>query len=179
MSENMHRHPCGGTALQESTKEDGDYICMEVIDDGIGFTRKESKRTFGLQTMRERASSVDGTLEVHSSPGRRYNHYLSVALLAAGTNPETQCCPLHESTRRKLVEQLFAGIRMNLREWALPVYTILMQLAVGALFSLWVIRALSSAKYGERKAGPDHDRACPDHLFYDDRGNDRFAFSFE
>jgi anaerobic dimethyl sulfoxide reductase subunit C (anchor subunit) len=29
---------------------------------------------------------------------------------------------------------------MNLREWALPVYTILMQLAVGALLVLWVIR---------------------------------------
>jgi anaerobic dimethyl sulfoxide reductase subunit C len=40
---------------------------------------------------------------------------------------------------------------MNLREWALPVYTILMQLAIGALFSLWVIRAVSTAKYGEKK----------------------------
>lgn len=36
---------------------------------------------------------------------------------------------------------------MNLREWALPVYTILMQLAVGALFVLWVIRFLASAKF--------------------------------
>ena len=40
---------------------------------------------------------------------------------------------------------------MNLREWALPVYTILMQLAVGALFSLWVIRMAGSFKYGEEK----------------------------
>ncbi len=29
---------------------------------------------------------------------------------------------------------------MNLREWALPVYTILMQLAVGTLLSLWIVR---------------------------------------
>ncbi len=36
---------------------------------------------------------------------------------------------------------------MNLREWALPVYTILMQLAVGALFVLWVIRFLVSSKF--------------------------------
>jgi len=36
---------------------------------------------------------------------------------------------------------------MNLREWALPVYTILMQLAVGALFVLWVIRFLASSKF--------------------------------
>ncbi len=30
---------------------------------------------------------------------------------------------------------------MNLREWALPVYTILIQLATGALVALWVIRS--------------------------------------
>lgn len=40
---------------------------------------------------------------------------------------------------------------MNLREWALPVYTILMQLAIGALFFLWVIRTLNSSKYGKEK----------------------------
>jgi anaerobic dimethyl sulfoxide reductase subunit C (anchor subunit) len=37
---------------------------------------------------------------------------------------------------------------MNLREWALPVYTILMQLATGALFVLWAIRSAQLAKYG-------------------------------
>ena len=40
---------------------------------------------------------------------------------------------------------------MNLREWALPVYTILMQLAIGALFSLWVIRTFKGSKYGQEK----------------------------
>ena len=36
---------------------------------------------------------------------------------------------------------------MNLREWALPVYTILMQLAVGALLVLWVIRAAAKPRF--------------------------------
>jgi anaerobic dimethyl sulfoxide reductase subunit C (anchor subunit) len=36
---------------------------------------------------------------------------------------------------------------MNVREWALPVYTILMQMAVGALFVLWVIRWRAGSKY--------------------------------
>jgi anaerobic dimethyl sulfoxide reductase subunit C (anchor subunit) len=40
---------------------------------------------------------------------------------------------------------------MNVREWALPVYTILMQLAVGALFVLWVIRRLASSKFSPRE----------------------------
>jgi anaerobic dimethyl sulfoxide reductase subunit C (anchor subunit) len=40
---------------------------------------------------------------------------------------------------------------MNLREWALPVYTVLMQLAIGALLSLWVIRTLNSSKYDKEQ----------------------------
>lgn len=40
---------------------------------------------------------------------------------------------------------------MNLREWALPVYTTMMQLASGALFALWVIRAFAAKKYGHEQ----------------------------
>ncbi len=36
---------------------------------------------------------------------------------------------------------------MNIREWTLPVYTILMQIAVGALFILWLIRTRASSKF--------------------------------
>ena len=39
---------------------------------------------------------------------------------------------------------------MNLREWALPVYTTMMQLASGALFALWILRTFAAKKY-------DHD----------------------
>ncbi len=39
---------------------------------------------------------------------------------------------------------------MNLREWALPVYTILMQLATGTLLMLWVIRATILKRLGSR-----------------------------
>ncbi len=37
---------------------------------------------------------------------------------------------------------------MNLREWALPVYTVLMQLAIGTFAALWTIRSLNIAKFG-------------------------------
>lgn len=40
---------------------------------------------------------------------------------------------------------------MNLREWALPVYNVLIQLAAGAIFVLWVVRALSVSKYGKEE----------------------------
>ena len=40
---------------------------------------------------------------------------------------------------------------MNLREWALPVYTILMQFAIGALFVLWWHRAVGMKHLDPRK----------------------------
>lgn len=43
---------------------------------------------------------------------------------------------------------------MNLREWALPVYTILVQLALGTFLTLWIIRTFAAAKYGKKRV--DH-----------------------
>lgn len=40
---------------------------------------------------------------------------------------------------------------MNVREWALPVYTILMQLTVGALIVLWLLRFLAGSKFSSRE----------------------------
>jgi len=56
--------------LAKKNDEDVDYVRMEVVDDGIGFAKEKSNRTFGLQTMYERASSVDGNLEIHSTLGK-------------------------------------------------------------------------------------------------------------
>ena len=40
---------------------------------------------------------------------------------------------------------------MNVREWALPVYTILMQMAVGSLFVLWLIRSFSGFRFSHQE----------------------------
>ena len=37
---------------------------------------------------------------------------------------------------------------MNVREWALPVYTILIQMSVGMLLVLWILRFFESRKFG-------------------------------
>ena len=37
---------------------------------------------------------------------------------------------------------------MNIREWTLPVFTILLQLAAGVLISLWIVRAFNKRKIG-------------------------------
>ena len=49
---------------------DKSSIYMRVSDDGIGFVPRDSKGRFGLQTMKERANSVNGSLVVQSDQGK-------------------------------------------------------------------------------------------------------------
>jgi nitrate/nitrite-specific signal transduction histidine kinase len=56
--------------IKRITQLDDEYIQLLVRDNGIGFIEKESKRSFGLKTMKERAYSVQGTLNIHSILGK-------------------------------------------------------------------------------------------------------------
>jgi len=56
--------------LRKEVVDEAEHICMTVADDGVGFTLSDSRRSFGLQTMRERAQSVNGKLGVYSTPGQ-------------------------------------------------------------------------------------------------------------
>jgi nitrate/nitrite-specific signal transduction histidine kinase len=52
------------------SRREGEEIVLRVKDDGVGFASTGSHRSFGVQTMRERAQAVGGRLLIHSSPGR-------------------------------------------------------------------------------------------------------------
>lgn len=70
---NVRKHAHASWVSVSITKyceKEAEHILMKVTDDGVGFAPRESKRSFGLQTMRERAFSVNGTLMVHSAPGK-------------------------------------------------------------------------------------------------------------
>lgn len=56
--------------LRNQSEEESNYVYIEIVDDGIGFHQKESGRSFGLRTMRERAAGVNGDVEIHSTPGQ-------------------------------------------------------------------------------------------------------------
>jgi signal transduction histidine kinase len=56
--------------LRKELVDETEQICMTVTDDGVGFTLSESRRSFGLKTMNERAQSVNGVLSVFSTPGQ-------------------------------------------------------------------------------------------------------------
>ncbi len=55
--------------VQRCEGDQREYILMEVTDDGVGFQENDKRRRFGLQTMNERALSVNGELGIHSVMG--------------------------------------------------------------------------------------------------------------
>ncbi|RJP49693.1 MAG: GAF domain-containing protein [Anaerolineaceae bacterium] len=57
-------------AITKDSFDSMDQICMQIKDDGIGFTLTSSKHSFGLQTMRERAKGVGGDLIINSKSGK-------------------------------------------------------------------------------------------------------------
>ena len=69
---NVRKHAHAGQVSVSITKDGQinlEEILMIIQDDGIGFTLTASKRSFGVRTMRERAESVDGALDIDSQPG--------------------------------------------------------------------------------------------------------------
>lgn len=68
---NVRKHAKATSVKVVITKVDWvmtESVSMQIIDDGIGFSKADSKRSFGLKIMRERAQSVDGELAVISIP---------------------------------------------------------------------------------------------------------------
>jgi len=55
--------------IKKMIQKEGEYVHLQINDNGIGFKMRDSKRSFGLKTMKERASSARGILEVHSELG--------------------------------------------------------------------------------------------------------------
>jgi PAS domain S-box-containing protein len=67
---NVARH-AHATRVEITLAKLDDEICLEVHDDGRGITQHEatSTQTLGLLGMRERASLVNGVMEINGSPG--------------------------------------------------------------------------------------------------------------
>lgn len=89
---NVARH-AQATRVLISLHQEADRVCLEVVDDGIGFDASAPPRHapgsgLGLMGMQERTALVDGECQVHSQPGR-------------GTRLVVQVPMLHESTPRE------------------------------------------------------------------------------
>ena len=80
---NVRKH-ARATSVRVDLQKAGGRIVLTIADNGVGFseatrTRSEFPR-FGLSTMRERAQSVGGTLDIASTPGQGTTVRLEVPL---------------------------------------------------------------------------------------------------
>ena len=77
--------PNGGTIILR-TREEGDYIRIEIQDDGVGFdpSSAQSERSVGLRNVRFRVQHImNGTLEIHSTPNRGTTAIITIPKLEA------------------------------------------------------------------------------------------------
>lgn len=83
---NVRKHARATTARVDVHRQD-DLLVVTIRDNGLGFHPETGKRgdfpRFGLATMRERASSIDGTLEIESVPGSGTTVRFTMPLAAA------------------------------------------------------------------------------------------------
>ena len=66
--QNAAKHAGANVVVELSV--DGDRLRAEVRDGGPGFDPAAASRGSGLTNMADRMDAVDGTLEIHSVPGR-------------------------------------------------------------------------------------------------------------
>jgi signal transduction histidine kinase len=64
---NIQRH-AAATHVQLQAERSGDEIVVSLRDNGIGFHVDQAATGFGLRSMSERAQSIDGHLQVESTP---------------------------------------------------------------------------------------------------------------
>lgn len=64
---NASRHSAA-TQISVSVRMDENSMVVQVEDNGVGFTQNSHSEGLGLAGLRERAASLGGNLEIHSSP---------------------------------------------------------------------------------------------------------------
>jgi signal transduction histidine kinase len=85
---NVRKH-ARATKVDVSVHRANGELVVTIHDNGMGFNPEATARgefpKFGLTTMRERASSIHGSLEIESAPGSGTTVRFTMPLASAGT----------------------------------------------------------------------------------------------
>jgi signal transduction histidine kinase len=76
--------------VNRERNESGEFLHLQIVDDGIGIQKNGSKRSFGIKTMKERAISVGGIVEISSETGQGTTLNCSIPCLEAGKFKNSQ-----------------------------------------------------------------------------------------
>ena len=94
---NLVRHS-GATSARIELAIDHGRLVLDVDDDGVGFDAGEAHAGHGLASLRDRALSIGGSLQVDSAPGRGTRLRLEVPLGPSGWRPRRNRVPRQRST---------------------------------------------------------------------------------
>lgn len=86
---NIAKHSHASTFKVKLERKDG-TLCLQVEDDGVGFSSKDSVRqqSFGLVGMRERSAALGGKVRVRSSKGKGTRISVSLPVARIVTMPK-------------------------------------------------------------------------------------------
>ena len=59
--------------IRKAEDKNGEFVQLWIHDDGIGIQQNRTRKQFGIETMKERAASVGGFVEIYSKPGEGTN----------------------------------------------------------------------------------------------------------
>ena len=87
---NVRKHASANEVSVRIERQDG-CVVATIVDDGVGFTPGEMGRSefprFGLATMRERAESIGGALQLDTAPGTGTRVRVEIPYQAANQQP--------------------------------------------------------------------------------------------
>lgn len=70
--QNIHKH-ANAKVIKISVSLEKDLICLEIVDDGVGFDTSKSRKGIGLKNMSSRVKETKGTITFASQPGNGTN----------------------------------------------------------------------------------------------------------
>jgi signal transduction histidine kinase len=68
--QNAGKYAGEGATLEVHVRGDSEALCVELVDDGVGFDAENAKLGHGFMNMQDRLGAIGGKLDVESAPGK-------------------------------------------------------------------------------------------------------------
>ncbi len=68
--QNAGKYAGAGATLEVHVRADLEALCVELVDDGVGFDAENTELGHGFMNMQDRLGAIGGKLDVESAPGR-------------------------------------------------------------------------------------------------------------
>ncbi len=122
---------------------DQETLSLEIEDDGQGFESQKTTAGMGLTNIRQRASTLNGTVEITSTPGQGAKLELNIPLLKPIVAPEEPIYQKDYTLARILLTGLGSGLAL-IASLYYPLYILIPAQHIANPSSVWPILNLIS-----------------------------------